>query len=228
MVRVAGAKTARVRWLGYLPWPEAVQRMQRFTAERHESARDQIWLCEHPPVLTLGVKTDPSHILNPGEIPVEQSDRGGQVTYHGPGQLMVYPLVSLRRASLGPRSLVCALEGAVIDCAAEFGIEAAGRRDAPGVYVAGAKLAAIGLRIKRGCSYHGMALNVCTDLSPFARINPCGYQGLKAVNFASLGGPSNLAEAAAALQPHLLARLYSSADRRRMASSRLAVPASAQ
>ena len=228
MVRVADADSARVKWLGYLPWPEAVGRMQRFTAERKESAGDEIWLCEHPPVFTLGVKTDASHILDPGEIPVEQSDRGGQVTYHGPGQLMVYPLVSLRRARLGPRALVCALEGAVIDCAAHFGIQAAGRREAPGVYVAGAKLAAIGLRIRRGCSYHGMALNVCADLSPFARINPCGHEGLKAVNFAGLGGPSSLAEAAEALQPHLLARLYSSVDRRRIASSRPAAPASAQ
>ena len=202
--------------------------MQRFTSERSGSARDEIWLCEHPPVFTLGVKTDPSHILDPGEILVEQSDRGGQVTYHGPGQLMVYPLIALRRAGLGPRSLVCALERAVVDCAADYGIEAAGRRDAPGVYVDGAKLAAIGLRIRRGCSYHGMALNVCADLSPFARINPCGYEGLKVVNFSDLGGPSSLAEAAEALQPHLLARLYSSGDRRRIDSSRLAAPASAQ
>ena len=202
--------------------------MQRFTDARTRSAPDEIWLCEHPPVFTLGVKTDRSHILDPGEIPVEQSDRGGQVTYHGPGQLMVYPLVSLRRAGLGPRSLVRALERSVIDCAADYGIRAAGRRKAPGVYAAGAKLAAIGLRIRRGCSYHGMALNVCADLSPFARINPCGHEGLEAVNFAVLGGPSSLAEAASALQPRLLARLYSAAGRRRIASSRSAVPASAQ
>lgn len=218
----------RIRWLGRLPWREAFERMQRFTAERGDRTNDEIWLCEHPPVFTLGVKTEPSHVLDPGDIPVEQSDRGGQVTYHGPGQLMVYPLVSLRRAGLGPRTLVCALEASVMDCAAGYGIEASRRSGAPGVYVAGAKLAAIGLRIRRGCSYHGMALNVCADLGPFSRINPCGFEGLGAVNFASLGGPDNLADAAAELQPCLLSRLYASDGRRRIASSRSTVPASAQ
>ena len=202
--------------------------MQRFTGERGDSTRDEIWFCEHPPVFTLGVKTDPANVVDPGDIPVEQSDRGGQVTYHGPGQLMVYPLVSLRRAGLGPRTLVCALENAVIDCAAEHGIEAGRRPGAPGVYVAGAKLAAIGLRIRRGCSYHGMALNVCADLGPFSRINPCGYEGLDTVNFAALGGPVTLADAAAELTPLLLERLYAAGERRRISSSRPAVPASAQ
>lgn len=202
--------------------------MQRFTRDRGEKVRDEIWFCEHSPVFTLGVKTQPSHVLDPGDIPVEQSDRGGQVTYHGPGQLMVYPLVSLRRAGLGPRTLVCALEDAVIDCAAARGIEASRRPGAPGVYVDGAKLAAIGLRIRRGCSYHGMALNVCADLGPFSRINPCGFEGLAAVNFASLGGPDNLADAAADLKPYLLNRLYAAGERRRIASSRSTVPASAQ
>ena len=205
--------------------------MQRFTDKREDSAGDEIWLCEHPPVFTLGVKTDLSHVLDPGDIPVEQSDRGGQVTYHGPGQLMIYPLVSLRRAGLGPRSLVCALEAAVIDCAAGFGIEAQRRPDAPGVYVDGAKLAAVGLRVRRGCSYHGMALNVCADLTPFLRINPCGFAGLKAVNFADLGGPADPLRAAARLKPHLLGRLYPPGGDRyaaRTASSRSLVPASAQ
>ncbi len=234
MVRIAAASPARIRWLGRLPWPDAVRRMQRFTGEREASDPDEIWFCEHPPVFTLGVKTDLSHILDPGDIPVEQSDRGGQVTYHGPGQLMVYPLVDLRRAGLGPRSLVCALEAAVIDCAGEFGIEATQRPGAPGVYVSGAKLAAIGLRLRRGCSYHGMALNVCAGLAPFSRINPCGFENLKAVNFADLGGPADPPLAAARLTPPLLGRLYGScgsgtatrADR--MASSRSSVPASAQ
>lgn len=202
--------------------------MQRFTRDRGEKVRDEIWFCEHSPVFTLGIKTKPSHVLDPGDIPVEQSDRGGQVTYHGPGQLMVYPLVSLRRAGLGPRTLVCALEDSVIDCAAARGIEASRRPGAPGVYVDGAKLAAIGLRIRRGCSYHGMALNVCADLGPFSRINPCGFEGLAAVNFASLGGPDNLADAAADLKPYLLNRLYAAGERRRIASSRSTVPASAQ
>ena len=205
--------------------------MRRFTDEREESTGDEIWLCEHPPVFTLGVKTDKSHILDPGDIPVEQSDRGGQVTYHGPGQLMIYPLVNLRRAGLGPRSLVCALEAAVIDCAAGFGIEAQRRPGAPGVYVDGAKLAAVGLRLRRGCSYHGMALNVCGDLAPYSRINPCGFAGLKAVNFADLGGPADPLRAAARLRPKLLGRLYPPAGDRyaaRTASSRSLVPASAQ
>ena len=226
MVRVSG--DTRVKWLGRLPWRDAVERMQRFTDERGDRAHDEIWFCEHPPIFTLGVKTEPSHVLDPGDIPVEQSDRGGQVTYHGPGQLMVYPLVSLRRAGLGPRTLVCALEDSVIDCAAAYGIEASRRPGAPGVYVAGAKLAAIGLRIRHGCSYHGMALNVCADLGPFSRINPCGFEGLDAVNFASLGGPDSLADAAADLKPFLLSRLYASGERRRIASSRSTVPASAQ
>ena len=217
-----------IRWLGRLPWREAVERMQRFTADRGDRTHDEIWFCEHPPVFTLGVKTEPSHVLDPGDIPVEQSDRGGQVTYHGPGQLMIYPLVSLRRAGLGPRTLVCALEDSVIDCAAAHGIEASRRPRAPGVYVAGAKLAAIGLRIRRGCSYHGMALNVCADLGPFSRINPCGFEGLDTVNFASLGGPDSLPAAAAELQPRLLSLLYASSGRRRTASSRSTVPASAQ
>ena len=205
--------------------------MRRFTDEREDSAADEIWLCEHPPVFTLGVKSDLSHILDPGGIPVEQSDRGGQVTYHGPGQLMIYPLVSLRRAVLGPRSLVCALEAAVIDCAAGFGIEAQRRPAAPGVYVDGAKLAAVGLRVRRGCSYHGMALNVRADLAPFSRINPCGFAGLQAVNFADLGGPADPLRAAARLKPHLLRRLYPPAEAgsaARTASSRSLVPASAQ
>jgi len=224
--------SAKFRWLGRQPWPEVARRMQRFAGERKPSDADEIWFCEHHPVFTLGVKTDPSHILDPGDIPVEQSDRGGQVTYHGPGQLMVYPLLNLRRARLGPRSLVCALEAALIDCAAEFGIKGARRAGAPGVYVAGAKLAAIGLRLRRGCSYHGMALNVCADLRPFARINPCGFAGLQTVNFADLGGPADPSRAAERLKPHLLGRLYgvggAGAPAERMAASRSAVPASAQ
>ncbi len=208
VVRIAGADSVSVKWLGLAPWREAAARMRRFTDERGESGPDEIWLCEHPPVFTLGVKADLTHILDAGDIPVEQTDRGGQVTFHGPGQLMVYPLVSLRRAGLGPRTFVCALEDAVIDCAAKYGIVAGRLPKAPGVYVNGAKLAAIGLRVRHGCSYHGMALNVCADLTPFSRINPCGYEGLQTVNFASLGGPASVVEAAADLQPHLLARLY--------------------
>ncbi len=217
--------------MGRLPWPEAVRRMQRFTNSREASAADEIWFCEHPPVFTLGVKTDRSHILDPGAIPVKQSDRGGQVTYHGPGQLMIYPLLSLRRAGLGPRSLVRALEATVIDCAAEFGIEAQRRPAAPGVYVGDAKLASIGLRLRRGCSYHGMALNVCADLTPFSRIHPCGHKGLGVVNLSDLGGPASPLRAAARLKPHLFGHLYGpreTAAPARMASIRSGAPASAQ
>ncbi len=208
MVRVDDADCASVKCLGRVPWRHSAASMRQFTDERGESTRDEIWFCEHPPVFTLGVKADLAHILDAGGIPVEQTDRGGQVTYHGPGQLMVYPLMSLRRAGLGPKSFVCALEAAVIDCAAEYGIEAGRRPKAPGVYVEGAKLAAIGLRVRHGCTYHGMALNVCANLTPFLRINPCGFEGLKTVNFGDLGGPANLEEAAAALRPHLFTRLY--------------------
>jgi lipoyl(octanoyl) transferase len=138
---------------------------------------------------------------------VVQIDRGGQVTYHGPGQLVVYPLIDLKRLGLGIRDFVMGLERAVIALAAQFGIAAEGRRSAPGVYVAGQKLASVGVRVRRGGSYHGLALNVALDLEPFGRINPCGYQGLRMTQLASLGGPSSVAECAAALEPHLLRAL---------------------
>ena len=181
--------------------------MQRYTDERDATTPDELWLLEHEPVYTLGMNADPAHVLAAGDIPVVRIDRGGQVTYHGPGQLVLYALIDLRRKALGVRELVTALERAVIDLAAAHGIVAECRANAPGVYVAGAKLASVGLRVRRGGSYHGLALNVCMDLEPFGRINPCGYAGLAMTQLASLGGPSDVEEVGRELAPLLLRRL---------------------
>jgi lipoyl(octanoyl) transferase len=193
----------RVRHLGLVEYEPTWRAMQRFTAERDPGTPDELWFLEHPPVFTLGMNASRSHLLAPGDIPVVQIDRGGQVTYHGPGQLVVYPLVDLARAGLSVRAFVTALEQAVVALAAEHGISAQGRRDAPGVYVAGRKLASVGVRVRRLGSYHGLALNVALDLEPFSRINPCGYAGLTMTQLAELGGPRTVAAAAAALEPHL-------------------------
>lgn len=184
------------------------RRMQAFTQERDETTPDEIWFLEHPPVFTLGLNGKPEHVLAAGDIPLVNIDRGGQVTYHGPGQLVVYPLIDLKRRKLGVRALVEALENAVIDTLAGFGIDARSRRDAPGVYTpAGAKIAALGLRVRRGCSYHGLAFNVAMDLEPFQRINPCGYAGMQVTQVADLAGPADVATVATALKPHLLRHL---------------------
>ncbi|MGC3982495.1 MAG: lipoyl(octanoyl) transferase LipB [Steroidobacteraceae bacterium] len=196
-----------LKYLGQVPYEPTWRAMQRFTDERDEHTRDEIWFLEHPPVFTLGLNGKPEHVLAAGDIPVVQIDRGGQVTYHGPGQLVVYPLIDLRRHKLGVRDLVMALENAVIKTAATLGIEAAAKRDAPGVYVQGCKLASVGLRIRRGCTYHGLAFNVAMDLQPFQRINPCGYQGLEVVDLATLGIRTSVAEIAQALAPQLLTTL---------------------
>lgn len=180
--------------------------MQAFTAARTAATQDEIWLVEHPPVFTLGMRADRTHVLAPGDIPVVQIDRGGQVTYHGPGQLVAYVLLDLRRLALTPRKLVQALEDAVIETVAGYGVEAAARRDAPGVYVGGKKLAAIGLRVKRNCSYHGLALNVSMDLEPFERINPCGFAGLVTTDLARLAGVEDVERVGADLASRLAAR----------------------
>jgi len=192
-----------VRHLGRVEYEPTWRAMQRFTEQRDAGTSDEIWFLEHPPVFTLGVNASRVHLLAPGDIPVVQIDRGGQVTYHGPGQLVVYPLVDLRRAALGIRDFVSALERAVIELAADYGIAAASRREAPGVYVGGRKLASVGVRVRRGGSYHGLALNVALDLAPFGRINPCGYAGLEMTQLSELGGPRSVAECARALEPHL-------------------------
>jgi len=197
-----------VRDLGLVEYEPTWRAMQRFTDERGPQTPDEIWLLEHPPVFTLGMNASRDHLLAPGDIPVVQIDRGGQVTYHGPGQLVVYPLVDLRRAGLGVRDIVTALERSVIDCVAELGIRAECRKNAPGVYVEGRKLASVGIRVRRGASYHGIAWNVSVDLEPFRRINPCGYAGLEMTRLADLGPVASVSAAAQALKPHLLAQLY--------------------
>jgi len=198
-----GRPAAVVRHLGSVDYQPTWRAMQRFTEQRTATTADEIWFLEHRAVFTLGVNASRAHLLSPGDIPVVQADRGGQVTYHGPGQLVVYPLVDLQRLGLGIRTFVSALERSVIELAAQFGIRAECRREAPGVYVAGAKLASIGVRVRRGGSYHGLALNVALDLEPFSRINPCGYHGLRMTQLSELDGPRTVAGCAAALEPHL-------------------------
>ena len=193
----------KVRHLGQVDYQTTWERMQLFTAQRTGATADELWFLEHPPVFTLGMAGRREHLLAPGNIPVVRTDRGGQVTYHGPGQLVVYTLIDLRRAGLGVRDLVTALEQSVIHYAATLGVTATARREAPGVYVAGRKLASVGIRIRRGCSYHGLALNVNMDLEPFQRINPCGYAGLAMVPLADIAAVSDVSAAAAGLQPHL-------------------------
>ena len=195
------------RFLGHEDYVPLWRAMQDFTDERDESTPDEIWFCEHPPVFTLGLNASKDHLLTPGDIPVVQIDRGGQVTYHGPGQLMVYPLIDIRRANIGVRRLVTALEQSVVDMVAEFDIDAAARSDAPGVYVDAKKLASVGLRIRRGASFHGMALNIDVELEPFTRINPCGYKELEMTDLHRLGIELNLEETSEKLLPHFLKHL---------------------
>lgn len=191
--------------LGCVDYVPTWQAMQRFNEERDAGTPDEIWFLEHPPVFTLGLAGKMEHILAPGNIPVIHIDRGGQVTYHGPGQLVVYPLLDLRRLGLGVRALVETIENSVIDTLREFGIDALSKREAPGVYTRdGRKLASLGLRVRRGCSYHGLAFNVAMDLEPFGRINPCGYAGLQMSQVSELGGPRDVNAVSARLKPHLL------------------------
>ena len=179
--------------------------MQRFTETRGDDTQDELWQVEHPGVFTVGMNGKPEHLLAPGSIPVVHIDRGGQVTYHGPGQVVMYPLLDLRRLKIGVRDLVTRLEQAVIDLLAEYGVEAVGRRDAPGVYVDGAKIAALGLRVRRGCCYHGLSLNVAMDLEPFSRINPCGYAGLKVTELRAHAGEVDQNKVARRLAEHIAA-----------------------
>jgi lipoyl(octanoyl) transferase len=196
-----------LRHLGLAPYEPVWRAMQKFTDERAGSTQDEIWFVEHPAVFTLGLNASREHLLSPGDIPVVQIDRGGQVTYHGPGQLVVYPLLDLRRRRLGVRELVVALESAVIAYAGGLGLAAQGSREAPGVYVAGAKLASVGLRIRRGASYHGLALNVSLDLAPFDRINVCGHRGLTVTRLNDHVPPVAMDAVAHGLTPHLLREL---------------------
>ena len=195
------------RDLGLQPLPAVWADMKRFTDDRDAQTSDEVWFVEHPPIFTLGLNADRSHLLRPGQIPVLQVDRGGQVTYHGPGQLVVYLLLDLKRLRISVRGLVRALEAAVIDTVAGYGIKAYGRRDAPGVYVAGRKLAAVGLRIRRDCSYHGIAINVDMELEPFQGINPCGFENLEVTQLSQLSTVRELAELRRDLEPQLKLRL---------------------
>lgn len=196
-----------IKRLGLVEYEPTWRDMQTFTDRRDAQTADEIWLLQHPPVYTLGLNGSPEHLLAPADIPVIDIDRGGQVTYHGPGQLVVYPMIDLRRQSLGVRELVSALEQSVIDLAANHGIDAQARADAPGVYVAGRKLASLGLRIRRGCSYHGLAFNIDMDLEPFSRINPCGFEDLEVTQLKDLGGPADLELVATELEQYLLKNL---------------------
>ncbi len=193
--------------LGLVDYIPTWRAMEQFTLERGPNTPDEIWFLEHPAVFTLGMAGKMEHVLSPGDIPVVHIDRGGQVTYHGPGQLVVYPLLDLRRLKLGVRELVEALENSVIDTLENYGIHARGRRDAPGVYVDARKICSIGIRVRRGASYHGIAFNVGMDLEPFGRINPCGYEGLEMTQVSALGGPADTRRVAADLLPPLLERL---------------------
>lgn len=188
-----------VRRLGRQPYEPVWRAMQRFTDLRDAATPDELWVLEHDPVFTLGQAGSPEHLLAPGDIPVLAVDRGGQVTYHGPGQIVAYPLFDLRRLGVGVRELVTRIEQAVIDTLAEWNIGAERRAGAPGVYVAGAKVAALGLRVRRGCSFHGLAFNVAMDLEPFRRINPCGYRNLAVTQVLDLGGPQALSVVAGVL-----------------------------
>lgn len=192
-----------VRRLGLQEYAHTWQAMTEFTNQRGAETPDQLWLVEHSPVFTQGQAGKPEHLLLPGDIPVIQTDRGGQVTYHGPGQLIAYPLLDLRRLKLGVRDLVTLIEQTLVGLLGQYGIAAYAKPDAPGVYVAGAKIASLGLRVRRGCSFHGLSLNVDMDLAPFLRINPCGYQGLVMTRMHDL-----LAEPPAKLeiQQHLVAQ----------------------
>ena len=185
----------------------AWQAMREFTDQRRPDTPDEIWYIEHPPVFTLGQNGKLEHVLDPGDIPVLPVDRGGQVTYHGPGQLMIYTLIDIRRRHMGVRDLVSALEHSIIDLLQSYGIQAAARCEAPGVYVNNAKICSIGLRIRRGCSYHGLALNVTMDLAPFSRINPCGYRGLVMTQLSALGVVADVPAVAAAVRPFLMKHL---------------------
>lgn len=185
-----------IRHLGRQDYEPVWHAMQAFTDQRDANQIDELWVVEHQPVFTQGQAGKEEHLLAPGDIPVVKVDRGGQVTYHGPGQLVVYFLIDLRRQKLGVRQLVNQIENTIVAVLADYGIEAAARSDAPGVYVGEDKICSLGLRIRRGCSFHGLAFNIDMDLSPFLRINPCGYAGLKMIQSKPIGGPQDFAEAA--------------------------------
>ena len=201
------ANAVTVRWLGSQDYQLCWQAMRDFTQSRDETTADEIWLLEHPPVFTQGQNGQPEHVINPGNIPIVKSDRGGQVTYHGPGQLMIYTLIDLKRKKFNVRELVSHLEQSVIDFLQSYNITAIAKQDAPGVYVDHKKICSIGLRIRKGCSYHGIAFNVSLDLEPFTRINPCGFAELKMTQFSELSGSRDTLETGRGLVKYLIKNL---------------------
>nr|WP_281241738.1 lipoyl(octanoyl) transferase LipB [Thalassotalea agarivorans] len=194
----------RVRQLGQADYTQVWHAMKQFTDERDENTVDEIWLVEHPPVFTQGQAGKEEHLLMTGDIPVVQVDRGGQVTYHGPGQQVVYFMIDIRRRNMGVRQLVSLIEQAIVDCLADYQVTAYPKADAPGVYVDDQKVASLGLRIRHGCSFHGLALNVNMDLEPFLRINPCGYAGLAMVQTTDLCALDTVEKAGEGLTKHLI------------------------
>ena len=199
----------RVKFLGRTDYQKTWQAMKDFTHQRDDNTPDEIWITEHAPVFTQGHNGKPEHLINPGDIPVIQIDRGGQVTYHGPGQLVVYCLLNITRLGFGVRALVTHIENAIIAFVGDYNIEASARADAPGVYVGEAKIAALGLRIRKGCCYHGLSLNVDMDLSPFTRINPCGFENLAVTQLSDFGVSVSLEQAGYQLTDHLIENCYS-------------------
>ena len=193
----------RVKQLGLVEYAPAFEAMRTFTDERDADTPDEIWLLQHPAVYTLGQAGKPEHLLRETDIPMIRIDRGGQITYHGPGQLVAYLMIDLTRRRLKVREQVALMEQAIIECLADYGVSAVREPGAPGVYVDGAKIAALGLRVRKGCSYHGLALNVDMDLAPFSWINPCGYEGLKTTQLADFGVGADVDEVGATLIGHL-------------------------
>ena len=204
-----------IKALGMVDYESTWRNMQQFTAERTTDTVDEIWLVQHPPTYTQGQAGKPEHLLHPTNIPVVKIDRGGQITYHGPGQIVAYLLLDLHRWKINVRELVRLMEQAVIELLAEYGVKAKGREDAPGVYVGDAKIAALGLKIKKGCSYHGLSFNVDMDLSPFDNINPCGYEGLRVTQCIKLGITVPLEELQAELTQNLVHGLQRHLDKKR-------------
>ncbi|SHE22672.1 lipoyl(octanoyl) transferase LipB [methanotrophic endosymbiont of Bathymodiolus puteoserpentis (Logatchev)] len=201
----------KLRRLGRQAYQSCWQAMQDFTLSRDHSTADEIWIVEHDPVFTQGLNGKPEHLLRASDIPLVNTDRGGQVTYHAPGQLVVYTLIDIQRRQLGVRQLVSVLEQAMVDALAQYGLQSEAKRNAPGVYIAGEKIGSVGLRIKKGSSYHGLSLNNCMDLSPFSYINPCGYQGLKVTQLVDQGVRINTFELALPVVHSIIQALDSSA-----------------
>jgi lipoyl(octanoyl) transferase len=196
-----------VRRLGVVDYESTWHAMQAFTAQRDPDSLDEIWLLQHPPVYTQGLAGKPEHLLTTPSIPVVKTDRGGQITYHGPGQIVAYVLFDLKRKGIGVKELVKRIEQSIIDVLKDYGIDAQRKAGAPGVYVDGAKIAALGLRVKQGCSYHGLALNVAMDLTPYSAINPCGYAGMAVTDLASLGVRASIDDVTNALSRQLITQL---------------------